>query len=70
METVTLSKKFQVVIPKKVRERLNLKSGQKLVALEKGNSVEFVKISNIKNAQGMLPKLTQKSLRDHSECFN
>jgi len=30
METVTISPKFQVVIPKGIRERLKLRSGQKI----------------------------------------
>ena len=34
METVTISPKFQVVIPKKLRERLKLKPGQKLIMYE------------------------------------
>ncbi len=33
MDTVTISPKFQVVIPKGLRERLKLRSGQKVQAL-------------------------------------
>lgn len=70
METVTLSSKFQVVIPKKARADLDLKAGQKLVVLEKGNSIELVKIGDIKTAKGLIKKTSTKDLRDHSERFD
>jgi len=70
MQTVTWSEKFQIVIPKKTREDLGLKAGQKLVLLEKGNSIEFVKIGSIKSAIGMAKGLSAKGLRDESERFS
>ena len=69
MQTVTLSEKFQIVIPKKTREDLGLKAGQKLVLLEKGNSIEVVKIGDIKSAVGMAKGVSAKGLRDESERF-
>lgn len=36
MATATISPKYQVVIPKEVREKLNLKSGQKMTVVAKG----------------------------------
>ncbi|MBN8777122.1 AbrB/MazE/SpoVT family DNA-binding domain-containing protein [Thiomonas arsenitoxydans] len=42
METVTLSPKFQVVIPKRVREHLGLKPGQKLEVVQIGLRIELV----------------------------
>ena len=70
METVTLSSKFQVVIPKKARKDLELKAGQKLVVIEKGNSIELVKIGNITDAKGLIKKTSAKNVRDHSERFD
>ncbi|MDO8634240.1 MAG: AbrB/MazE/SpoVT family DNA-binding domain-containing protein [archaeon] len=70
METVTLSSKFQIVIPKKTRGDLNLKAGQKLVVIEKGNSIELVKIGPLKEAKGLIRKTSTKDLRDHSERFD
>jgi AbrB family looped-hinge helix DNA binding protein len=70
LETITLSKKFQVVIPKKAREHLELKPGQKLVVIEKGTSLEFVKIGKIKDARGLVKGLSSGKLRDHSERFD
>lgn len=54
METVTVSPKFQVVIPKGIREKLKLKPGQKLQILEFGNRIEFIPIKDIKELRGFL----------------
>lgn len=70
METIILSRKFQVVIPKKAREHLKLKPGQKLVAIEKGNSIEFVKIGKLEDARGIAKGVSVKGLRDHHERFS
>ena len=42
MNTVTLSPKFQVVIPQAIRKALNLKPGEKLRVLRYGDRVEFI----------------------------
>lgn len=70
METITLSSKFQIVIPKKARKDLGLKAGQKLVVLEKGNSIELVKIDEIGKAKGLVKKTSLADLRDESERFD
>lgn len=70
METITLSSKFQIVIPKKAREDLNFRPGDKLVVLEKGDSIELVKVGNIENAMGILKGISQEGLRDHTERFD
>jgi len=54
MVTVTVSPKFQVVIPKAVRERLNIRPGQKLQILQFSDRIEFVLLQNIKNMRGFL----------------
>ena len=64
-----MSKKFQIVIPKKVRQELSLKAGQKLVMIEKGNSIEIVKIGNVREAIGIAKGISTKGIRDESERF-
>ncbi len=54
METVTLSPKFQVVIPQSVREALNLTPGEKLRVVRYGNRVEFIPIKTAKQMRGSL----------------
>ena len=54
METVTLSPKFQVVIPLAVREALHLKAGQKLRVLRYADRVEFIPVRPIQQMRGFL----------------
>jgi len=54
MTTVKISPKYQVVIPKEIRDKLKLKPGQKMQILELGDRLEFIVIKNIKEARGFL----------------
>lgn len=54
MTTVKISPKYQVVIPKEIRRKLNLRPGQKLQILELGDRIEFILQKNIKDARGFL----------------
>jgi len=54
MNTVKISPKYQVVIPKEIREKLKLRPGQKLQILEFGNRIEFLILKNIHEARGYL----------------
>ncbi len=52
MDTVTLSSKFQVVIPERVRRTLGLAAGEKLRVFAYGNRVELVPVKSIKALRG------------------
>ena len=54
METVTISPKFQVVIPKEIRESLKLAPGQKIQALLYENRIELIPVRSIKQMRGFL----------------
>ena len=54
METVTISPKFQVVIPKRIREKLGLHPGQKIGAIQYGDRVELVPVKPLKQMRGFL----------------
>lgn len=54
MTIVTISPKYQVVIPKDVRERLDLKPGQKVEAFAFGNRIEFVPVRAPGELRGIL----------------
>ena len=54
MTVVTVSSKYQVVIPKDVRERLGLAPGQKVQALAVGGRVELVPLEPIERLRGFL----------------
>jgi AbrB family looped-hinge helix DNA binding protein len=54
METVTLSSKFQVVIPLSVREELRLIPGEKLRVLRYEGRVELIPVRPIEEMRGIL----------------
>ena len=54
MDTVTVSPKFQVVIPLKVREALRLKPGQKIQVIPYEGRIELVPVQPIRRGRGFL----------------
>jgi AbrB family looped-hinge helix DNA binding protein len=54
METVTVSPKFQVVIPKGIRESLKLCPGQKIQVLLYDNRIELIPVRPMKKMRGFL----------------
>jgi AbrB family looped-hinge helix DNA binding protein len=54
MESVTISPKFQVVIPRQIRESLNLRAGQKVQVVQYEGRVELVPIRSIKEMRGFV----------------
>jgi AbrB family looped-hinge helix DNA binding protein len=57
MSVVTVSPKYQVVIPKDVRQKLNIRPGQKVEAFAIGNRVELVPVEPIQTFRGKFPNL-------------
>ena len=54
MDTVTLSPKFQVVIPLAIREALHLTPGEKLRVMRYSDRVEFIPVRPIQQMRGFL----------------
>ena len=54
MATVTVSSKYQVVIPKEVRDRLQIRPGQKVEAFAIGGRVELVPVRPLADMRGYL----------------
>ncbi len=54
METATVSPKFQVVIPLKVRQALDIKPGQKVQVIVYNNRIELIPIRPIQESRGLL----------------
>ena len=54
MTTVKISPKYQVVIPKEIRNKLKLRPGQRMQILQFGERIEFILLKNIKEARGFL----------------
>jgi len=54
MQTVTVSPKFQVVIPRAIRKALGLQPGQKIQAIQYENRIELIPIEPMATARGFL----------------
>ncbi|MFB3894330.1 MAG: AbrB/MazE/SpoVT family DNA-binding domain-containing protein [Phycisphaerae bacterium] len=54
MTRATISPKFQVVIPKKIRESMRLVAGRKVNVLQYGHHIEIVPVEPIKKLRGFL----------------
>lgn len=67
MGVVTLSSKFQVVIPQDVRARLGLKPGQKIVVVEKDGVVHLIPQRSLKEMRGFAKGLDTQGLRDEED---
>lgn len=64
METVTISPKFQVVIPRRIREALGLKPGQKVRVMQYGQRVEYVPVLPARKARGFLEGINTEVPRE------
>jgi len=64
MNTVTISPKFQVVIPQRIRESLGLYPGQKVQVIQYEGRVEFVPILPVRKARGFLKGIATDVRRD------
>ena len=67
MEVTTISSKFQLVIPRKIREKFNLKPGQKVVFLPFKKTLRMVIVPSIEDAYGMLKGLDADNLREEKD---
>ena len=65
--TVTVSPKYQVVIPSEVRERMKLKPGQKLAVVEKDGVVHLAPVRPLKEMRGFAKGVSSKGIRDEDE---
>ena len=67
MSTVTVSSKFQVVIPEKVRKDMNIKPGQKFEVIEFEGCLEFVPVKDIRSLRGSLKGLDTEVPRERKD---
>ena len=67
MATTTISPKFQVVIPKDVREKLHLKSGQKMNVVTKGGVIYFIPEKPLAAFRGFLKGMDTENIREDEE---
>jgi len=66
---VTVSSKYQVVIPQDVREKMNLKPGQKVIVIEKDGVVHLIPEKPLKELRGFVKGVTTDNLRHEEDRF-
>ncbi len=66
MHCATLSSKFQLSIPKQIREQLHIKAGQQFIFIPKGECLELVPRREIKDMCGILAGTNTKDIRDRN----
>ena len=64
MSVVTVSPKFQVVIPRAIREAMGLQPGQKVQALQYQNRIEFIPVRSMRAMRGFLKGIATDVPRD------
>jgi AbrB family looped-hinge helix DNA binding protein len=67
METTVVSSKFQVVIPRKIREKFNVKPGQRVMFIPYQKSLRMVIVPSIQEAYGMLKGMSTQDLREEED---
>jgi AbrB family looped-hinge helix DNA binding protein len=67
MESVTVSKKYQVVIPLKIRKLLGVKAGQKMHLIAYDNRMVMLPIRPIREARGSLKGMNTDGFREEED---
>jgi AbrB family looped-hinge helix DNA binding protein len=67
MNPVTVSTKYQVVIPQKMRQALHIQPGQKMQVIEYGNHIVMIPIRPIEEARGSLPCIDTDPKREKED---
>jgi AbrB family looped-hinge helix DNA binding protein len=69
METVTVSSKFQVVIPEEIRKRAEVKVKQKFVVTEKNGVIHLIPQRPIEEMRGFTKGINTQKIRDEEDRF-
>jgi AbrB family looped-hinge helix DNA binding protein len=67
MAIVTLSPKYQLVVPKDVRRALRLKPGARFDVMALGSRIECVPVMDMRSARGAFAELSSEGLREERD---
>lgn len=67
--TATLSRKFQISIPKAVREKQNWHAGQEFVLIPKGNGVLVMPVPELAELAGIAKGARKDGYRDRKDRY-
>lgn len=66
-DVVTVSSKYQIVIPQDVRKKMNLRPGQKVIVIEKDGVVHLIPQKPIREMRGFAKGIDSHNLRDEKD---
>ena len=67
MDTVTLSSKYQIVIPRSIREKWQVKPGQRVRLILYGKRLEIIPVRDIKDGRGFLKGMSSEIEREEED---
>ncbi len=67
MQTVKVSKKYQLVIPERLRQEAGIRPGDRMVAVVKNGILQYVPVRPLRETKGMITGLNSKNLRDEQD---
>jgi AbrB family looped-hinge helix DNA binding protein len=67
MSTATISSKFQIVIPREVREKLKLSPRQRFQVIEKGGIITLIPEVPLKSLKGFIKGVGRSGLREKKD---
>ena len=67
MDVVTVSPKYQVVIPRSVRERVHIRPGERLQVISFDDRIELIPVRPMRSMRGFLKGLDARFERDEED---
>ncbi len=67
MDAVTVSPKYQVVIPRAVRERVRIRPGERLQVISFDDRIELIPLRPMRSMRGFLKGLDARFVRDEED---
>ncbi len=67
VDSVTVSSKFQIVLPKAFRKRQSIHAGQRLFVLDQGFGITLIPDVDIRKLKGAIPGLSLDGIREEED---
>jgi AbrB family looped-hinge helix DNA binding protein len=69
MDMATVSPKYQIVIPRSIRERIHVRPGQELAVIAKGGIIHLVPIPTWEELRGIAKGANTEGIRDEEDRY-
>jgi AbrB family looped-hinge helix DNA binding protein len=67
IETVKVSKKYQVVIPERLRDEAKIRPGDKMLVITKHGILQYIPVRPMEKTKGMVKGLDTNGIRDEQD---